>query len=96
VIVGTMGWELARRGDESGDRTDRLMAVLPLEADPDAYDWRDFAGRDVLVSLYADADPAQVHRAVVAMIRAGARMALVVDHRGERPMDLYRPRNARK
>ncbi|MCF7991580.1 MAG: hypothetical protein K9M02_14145 [Thiohalocapsa sp.] len=94
VIVGAVGWDLARQWDERGDWPHRLTAVLPLDADPAAIDWRDFAGREVLVAYYADADPVHVHQAAAELVQAGARMVLTVDHRGNREMDVYRAREA--
>ena len=90
VIVGRIGWELAK-DMEDRDGFSHRFAVLPSDTPPADFDWSAFAGCEVRLSYYGDADRAQAAAAAVAMVEAGARMVLTIDHAGGNQMDRYRP-----
>jgi hypothetical protein len=96
VMVGAYGWDTARMLAAAG--TDRPTAVMPADGtDPDGYDWTGIAaGRDVSI-LYVGADADLAHRTAVAVVRAGAALAVSVEVSGDPscPMRSYRPREVR-
>ena len=87
------GWSIVQAERCHGDLT-RMTAVMPTDNEPDAFDWRPFKGRDVLVSFYADEHRPLAHGVAVELLIAGARMALTVDHVGATAMNVYRPQPA--
>ena len=93
VIVGSAGWDIAKLIEKAGGFRYRF-AVLPPDSSPDALDWSCFADCEVLLSYYGRSHQAAAAAAAVAIVMAGARMVLAVDHTAETPMDVYRPRAA--
>jgi hypothetical protein len=96
VMVGAYGWDTARMLAAAG--TDRPTAVMPDDgADPAVYDWTGIAaGRDVCVHYIAD-DAELAHRTAIALVRAGAALALTIEVDGDPScaMRSYRPREVR-
>jgi len=97
VMVGRYGWDTARMLAAAG--IDRATAVMPDDgSDPDGYDWTAIAaGRDVCI-YYVAADADLAHRTAIALVRAGAALALTVEVDGDPscPMRSYRPREVRR
>jgi hypothetical protein len=95
VMVGRYGWDTARMLAAAG--IDRATAVMPDDgSDPAVYDWTGIAaGRDVCVYYVAD-DAELADATAVALVRAGAALAVSVEVSGDPacPMRSYRPREA--
>lgn len=89
VFVGADAWERAAELEAAG--VQRLYAVLPPVESANSFDWSAFRGREVRVT-YRDPAATEAAAAVaVALIEAGAAMAVTIDHTGDDGMRGYRP-----
>ena len=91
VLIGHPGWTLARRWTENQSWPAAVVGVLPDGDPPEVFDWSAFSGREVMVSYWRPEDRRTAAAVAVAIVRAGAALALTVDHAGDDPMKSYRP-----
>lgn len=89
VYIGAEGWATAAAVERAG--VSRLISVLPSGDNPSRYDWSPYRGREAVVSYWCPDDRRTAAAVAVALIQAGALLAVTMDHAGDDPMRSYRP-----
>jgi hypothetical protein len=91
IFTGPVAWERARLVTDNGAE-DYLLGILPPGEDPAGYDWSGFDGREVRIEDYGE-EPQIINALAVALILAGALLAVCVRIDGARPpIEVWRPR----